>query len=696
MLKRIALLVSIIAIALAGGVFALAQATTTSHDIAAGDIENVHCLGPSLAITQNGVDATLNCAANPTTTTQPPQPTAPTAIANSRGEAHGGASSISIPKPTGTQSGDTVVAAITSADDPANLAAPNGWTLLDSTAINNTPAGGHRLHTFVHPVGAIDPGPYAFPTGSLGDYVGGAITLRGVSAVGVHGAVLDTTGPVLTTPVVTPAQGNSMVLSMFGQDQSGTAQSYTPGTGWTEVTDTFETTNQSTVVIDKQVQTTAAAISGNVTYSGNGEAARQGSAAIVALYGTVAPPPTTTTTPPPPAGADTIVTALSASPAAPTTSDAINFSMTVKNQGDTALAPGTLIGVGIYVDGAAASVTWGTSTSGLAAGASATYTTNGSGGGGAISLAQGSHSVVAIVDDENRYPESNETNNSSAPLTLNVGAGTPPPPPPSGQLFSASSLWNTPVPSGATFHDKAALRSGSWYLNWETYSIPVFTAASTDPIITVHVPATWGWPAGAIQLRAPASLNPAAGTDSNFALIDGNTSYDFWQFTWNNTAHTDASANAYAKADINGTGWGTPSPWKGAGIRAAGSSTLGGLIRGNEATAGINHALAVAGPGGQFCAEAPGGYIAPAISGDSACEGPRLAIPAGTAMPGGLSVQGQNVFHALQTYGGWAVDTVGCCAPANIYADPLSVPQADVSAIRNDLGIINQYVRMVN
>lgn len=570
----------LLVILLVGAVVVAANAATTSTTIEGGNALNAHCNGSALTVTKNGLDAFLDCA--PTTqppTTQPPG--GPTVVGASSGIGPSGSGAVVVPKPTGTANGDVVIVGVNLTDDGFDIPAPAGWVVLDRTVMNTDP-GSARLHTFAHTANN-DGSNYSFATpGNSGPVIAGAESVRN-AVLGVHDAGTDATGPALTTPTVTP-QAGALVISVVAQDQSNTAQSYTPGSGWTERLDASEDGNQGTIEIETKVQASATGVSGAVTYTGNGAAARQAFTAIVALNPTsgtptTTVPPVTTTTPP------------------------------------TTTAPPT----------------------------------------------------------------------------------TTQPPNTSGRLFTANSLWNTPLPAGATFHDKAALRSNFWYLNYESYGIPVFRASGSDPLVTVHVPATWGWPAGAIQVNAPAGLNPAAGSDANLALINGNTSYDFWIWRWNNTAHTDATVSAWAKTDIvTDDGWGNPSPWQAAGIRAAGSSTLGGLIIGHEATTGINHALAIAGPGGQFCAEAPGGYVAPAISGDSACEGPRLGIPPGVAMPGGLSVQGQNVWKALQKYGGWAVDTTGCCAAGTIYADPNSMPVSDVGPIRNDLTVINQYVRMVN
>lgn len=280
-----------------------------------------------------------------------------------------------------------------------------------------------------------------------------------------------------------------------------------------------------------------------------------------------------------------------------------------------------------------------------------------------------------------------------------VTTTTQPPPGPCGALFyTCASSWNTPL-GAATFHDKPALRSGAWWVNYEQYANPIYFASNSDPLVTVHATGSWGWPSATLNIHVPAGALPSAGSDASLTIVNGSIAYDFWIFQWNNGTHTDASSTAYAESNIvTDSGWGSSSPWLGAGIHGSGSALIAGEIYGNElqSSTGIHHAIAVSGTGGMFCAEAPGGYIAPAIGGDGACEGPRLGIPPGVAMPAGLSVPGQSVWHALQTYGGFAIDTNGCCAPVVMAVDPNTVSFADTNALRGDLGTINQYVRMVN
>jgi subtilase family serine protease len=106
-------------------------------------------------------------------------------------------------------------------------------------------------------------------------------------------------------------------------------------------------------------------------------------AAIVAPSATVAP--------------DVIVTSLSYAKGI--------FKSTVKNQGAAATPAGVTIGVKYSVD--VVGKTWGSVSGPLAKGASVAIGTY----GGAYTIPDGTHTIMAYVDDVNRFVESNETNN---------------------------------------------------------------------------------------------------------------------------------------------------------------------------------------------------------------------------------------------------------------------------------------------
>ena len=151
------------------------------------------------------------------------------------------------------------------------------------------------------------------------------------------------------------------------------------------------------------------------TGSGNGQVAE------LEVVGTPAPNP------------DLVVTAVTASPAAPVESDAVTLSATVRNSGTTASTATT---VRLTVDGDAA----GTANVGaLAAGGQATVSA------GIGARAAGSYTIGATVDPANTVVEQNEANNSfSNPTKLTVSAV------PSSDIVPAVS-WNPSTPSaGAT------------------------------------------------------------------------------------------------------------------------------------------------------------------------------------------------------------------------------------------------------
>jgi hypothetical protein len=305
------------------------------------------------------------------------------------------------------------------------------------------------------------------------------------------------------------------------------------------------------------------------------------------------------------------------------------------------------------------------------------------------------------------------TTTAPDPSTGKSGAGTTttttttttvPPATVTGRPFSAASPWNTPLAASTTWRDEPRLRADHWWVNRESYSLPVVEGAPGDPVVSVTVPASWGWPAGVLALHVPAGITGAEGSDGALTIVSDGVAYDFWQFQRTDATH--ASAAAYAEADLAGTGVGTLSPFRGAGIRSAGSSGLGGLITGRDVSAGdIPHALAVSVLGNLLQPR----FVAPAIAGDGDAAtgavptGARLGIPAGTPMPTGLSPLGQAIWRALVTYGAYVVDQHSGTAPVILYADPLGVPGAPIDPVRvfwsgtpSDLDRIMPFVRVVS
>jgi len=225
--------------------------------------------------------------------------------------------------------------------------------------------------------------------------------------------------------------------------------------------------------------------------------------------------------------------------------------------------------------------------------------------------------------------------------------------------FSSASAWNLQVPTGATYTAVNWPTSTGWNYGTGWGAVPVYVASSSDPVVQVSVPASWGWPGGTVSVHVPTGATGGGGTDAPVVIVDGDIAYNFWRF--NRTSNTTATAQSYGEANVaTGTGWGTSS--QGAGITAAGASELGGLlVQAQTNTGTIDHALQLAVDSSLL----KPGYIAPAISTDGSNsngtlqEGQLLAIAPGTPMPSGLSPLGQEVFRALQQYGAYVIDSGG-------------------------------------
>ena len=263
--------------------------------------------------------------------------------------------------------------------------------------------------------------------------------------------------------------------------------------------------------------------------------------------------------------------------------------------------------------------------------------------------------------------------------------------------FDASSPWNRPL-GAVGWRDAPELRGGHSWVNDESFSIPVVRTGPGDPLVSVSVPSSWGWTGGVVRVNIPAGIGGAAGSDGILVVVEGNVVYDFYQF--NRTGPNSGSASAWAATFQNGPGWGRATPFLGAGIRAAGSSSLGGLITSGDLFGGddFRHALAVSLLGSELST----GHVAPAIDGGggggSIPVGARIGIPAGTPMPGGLSPIGVRMWNTLVRYGAYVVDQHGGSAPVIFYADPRSVGADKVAPLRNpggDLDRIMPAVRVV-
>ena len=69
-------------------------------------------------------------------------------------------------------------------------------------------------------------------------------------------------------------------------------------------------------------------------------------------------------------------------------------------------------------------------------------------------------------------------------------------------------------------------------MNHDEYSVPVYFGSSSDPVVRVSVPDTWGWPSGELDLHVPSGAMPSGGADGELTIVNGTTAYDFWIWLW--------------------------------------------------------------------------------------------------------------------------------------------------------------------
>lgn len=119
---------------------------------------------------------------------------------------------------------------------------------------------------------------------------------------------------------------------------------------------------------------------------------------------------------------DLIVTDISWNPANPAAGAAVTFSATIKNQGTGPTPAGVINGVAFQIDGAGTTLWSDNNTSSIPAGASVTVTVNGGTAGSIWTATQGTHSILAWVDDVNRMAESDKTNNTYRE-SITIGGG---------------------------------------------------------------------------------------------------------------------------------------------------------------------------------------------------------------------------------------------------------------------------------
>ena len=315
---------------------------------------------------------------------------------------------------------------------------------------------------------------------------------------------------------------------------------------------------------------------------------------------------------------------------------------------------------------------------------------------------------VAIAPEASLTSDSSARGTDASTLASDSSAPAPEaaaPRDPAQWPFASSSPWNVPLATTAQYEaatdaeTKTILSTASnSYVNRASYSMPVFLAASSDPLATLtygsgYVNGNWAGK-GTVSIHVPASAAASGGTDSSIVIVtpDHLTGYESWQFAGTAPSFTTSYT---VEQDLKGVGWGE-------GIHAAGCSLMGGLIRAWELEAlEIPHALAV----GIATTQARSPYVWPAVAEDSGAAtsytgtvpmGTLLAIdPAANIDTLASSPQGKALALALQDYGAYVIDTAGTATGVGFVVDPEGTTEAQANALRGDVAALVAHLRVV-
>lgn len=147
-------------------------------------------------------------------------------------------SSITLNRPSGTQTGDVLIAQVgqNTGDNPAMVGGPGGWTPIAS--VTN---GAVKTTSYWHVAAAGDPGSWAFTLSSGKPVAGGIVAYAGVDAtspVDSFATATNVSGTGHVAPAVTTSVANEEVVSLFSVAAN---TSWTPPSGSTERVDVANT-----------------------------------------------------------------------------------------------------------------------------------------------------------------------------------------------------------------------------------------------------------------------------------------------------------------------------------------------------------------------------------------------------------------------------------------------------------------------
>lgn len=152
--------------------------------------------------------------------------------------------SLSINVPTGTVSGDVMIASIAVTPGTVSISTPTGWTLI--RGIQNASSSTSRLAVFQRVANADEPSSYSWALGrNHTGVVGGIASFSGVDnthPINKENAKTTPSSTTHATPSITPTSTNVMLIGTFSYASAGT---WTPPANMTEAVDVASRTTNS-------------------------------------------------------------------------------------------------------------------------------------------------------------------------------------------------------------------------------------------------------------------------------------------------------------------------------------------------------------------------------------------------------------------------------------------------------------------
>ncbi|GJD48640.1 hypothetical protein OPKNFCMD_1363 [Methylobacterium crusticola] len=284
------------------------------------------------------------------------------------------------------------------------------------------------------------------------------------------------------------------------------------------------------------------------------------------------------------------------------------------------------------------------------------------------------------------------------------------------QPFAPSSIWNTPIASGAAFQpasgaQTASIRRQAGVTTWiGDNAMGIYQASASDPLATwtyntraANADWTFGGATtnGSFRMRTPADLEFQ--TSDGWAIIVSEDGRHYLE-TWLGARRGSGYHAEYLAGNVV-TGDGTAdAPGAHEGIRAAGMSLMGGLVQKRDLDAlSIDHAVAMAISTTQAgSSRTP--YVWPATTADSFSGSYSGSVPLGSlfAIPrdvdlstiGIRTAEGMALARAYQIYGGYVTDTAGPGTIQMAYVET-GATSRQISNLRTDMQAIRARLALV-